>query len=143
MTEISAPDSVPLSVLLYAYLDVCPREAVESFKPAYLHSLPQFQHIDPKLISEYLGKWKKKHPIGRPAESERNQTENQQSSPEIVTDVTNDLWKNSIIRLVNEADKMTPQIIDKIRDYLDYTESITKPPKPLLPPNKADLEALL
>jgi hypothetical protein len=57
--------------------------------------------------------------------------------PELV--ITDSLWEKCILRLVNEAEHMTPQIVDKIRDFLDKKDQIIKKPQPLLPPEEGDL----
>jgi hypothetical protein len=61
------------------------------------------------------------------------------SQPGGYADITEDTWKFCLLRLVNEAPQMTPQIIDKIRDYLDMKDKISKPPRALLPPAESDL----
>ena len=46
------------------------------------------------------------------------------SAPTEATTIDETLWEKCILRLVNEASEMTPQIIDKVKDYLDKKDAI-------------------
>lgn len=51
----------------------------------------------------------------------------------LVSSITEQVWEQCLIRLINESKTMTPQIIDKIRDYLDKKGAIQPKKQDVLP----------
>lgn len=58
-------------------------------------------------------------------------------------DITEDVWKDCLLELINTTESMTTGIIDKIRDYLDKKQAITIKDVPKPQPNVEDSCALV
>jgi hypothetical protein len=79
-----------------------------------------FKYAPKASLRQIHNQWLKK-PAKKP---KSDQTRSPKSTSKF--DAVNEaLWEACLLRLINEADEMTPSIIDKIRDFLDKKQRIT------------------
>jgi len=79
-------------------------------------------HVPPnagKLIDQINADVLHKHP---PQSHDESLIEKREK----ITDITEDTWKAAIIELYNSSEQITPSIVDKIRDYLDKKNAISR-----------------
>jgi len=55
-------------------------------------------------------------------------------------EINEDLWFSLVLRMVNDSDRITPQIIDRVRDYLDKKKMIEINRRQSLIPHGEEIE---
>ena len=132
----SAKNPRSMSKRIFDYLDTCKRSAIENLKPAEIYGLPQYADISPKLISDYLKRYKVQHPyFGDKKSAENPQNPQRNSATPVLNSPPSILLKKSI--QIGEEDYLAylhkcidgdgdVRIAAEIRGYLDKTKALAQ-----------------
>ena len=118
---MSTVDSTERSTQLYNYLDKCDRQLVEDMKPSQIHTLPQFADIDPRVISEYLRRYKKKHPllgVEKTVEKVLNSTDEKSEKKDDIITLDKEGYKKYLKKCLSNGDP-TPSLLKEFREFLE------------------------
>lgn len=114
---MSSNESLAFTTQVYNYLDKCKLEIALSITPAQMCSLPQFSKASPKIMSNTINIWKKKHHLKK-VEKNDESSEKKSEQQVKITDITEETYKNYLIRLINSSD-VDIRVCTEIRNYLD------------------------